>query len=103
MSKITTIQFVSNLSDKEARQLLFEIYERVPISGEDLSYSALLDKITRYVNEAHRLAALEEAVTQYVVDECSGGNIGVQDPINFLLASHRMLVHNMHTVWKEEY
>lgn len=98
-----TIEFVSSLTEDEARALLFEIYERVPIDGEDLSYSALPDKITRHINEAARLAALEEAVTRYVVDECSNGNIGVQDPINFLLASHRMLRHNMHEVWKEEY
>ena len=99
----TTIQFVSELTDQEAKQLLFDIYERVPIAGEDLSYAALPDKITRYVNEAERLSSLEEAVTQYIVEECSNGNIGVQDPINFLLASHRMLRHNMHAVWKEEY
>lgn len=97
------IQFVSELTEQQMRQLLFEIYERIPIAGEDLSYSALPDKITRYVNEAHRLFALEEAITQYIVDECNNGEIGVQDPINFLLASHRMLRHNMHTVWKEEY
>jgi hypothetical protein len=99
----TTIEFVSDLSEKEVRQLLFDIYERVPITGEDLSYSALPDKITRYVNETSRLFALEEAVTKYIVDECNNGEIGVQDPINFLLASHRMLRHNMHEVWKEEY
>lgn len=99
----TTIEFVSDLSEKEVRQLLFDIYERIPIAGEDLSYSALPDKITRYVNETNRLFALEEAVAKYIVDECNNGDIGVQDPINFLLASHRMLRHNMHTVWKEEY
>ena len=99
----TTIEFVSDLSEAEVRQLLFEIYERVPIAGEDLSYAALPDKITRYVNETSRLFALEEAVTKYIVDECNNGEIGVQDPINFLLASHRMLRHNMHEVWKEEY
>ena len=97
------IQFASDLTEQQMRQLLFDIYERIPIAGEDLSYSALPDKITRYVNKAHRLFALEEAVTQYIVDECNNGEIGVQDPINFLLASHRMLRHNMHTVWKEEY
>ena len=97
------IQFASELSEAEMRQLLFDIYERIPIAGEDLSYSALPDKITRYVNEAHRLFALEEEVTRYVVDECNNGEIGVQDPINFLLASHRLLRHNMHDVWKEEY
>ena len=99
----TTIEFVSDLSEAEVRQLLFEIYERVPIAGEDLSYAALPDKITRYVNETSRLFALEEAVTKYIVDECNNGEIGVQDPINFLIASHRMLRHNMHEVWKEEY
>lgn len=99
----TTIEFVSDLSEKEMRQLLFEIYERVPIAGEDMSYSALPDKITQYVNEAHRLLALEEAVTKYIVEECHNGNIGVQDPINFLLASHRMLRHNIHELYKEEY
>ena len=99
----TTIEFVSDLSEKEVRQLLFEIYERVPIAGEDLSYAALPDKITRYVNETYRLLALEEKVTKYIVDECNNGEIGVQDPINYLLASHRMLRHNMHEVWKEEY
>ena len=99
----TTIEFVSELTEAEVRQLLFEVYERVPITDEDLSYSALPDKITRYVNEAHRLATLEEKITRYVVDECSNGNVGVQDPINFLLASHRMLLYNMHNVWKEEY
>ena len=97
------IQFASDLTEQQMRQLLFDIYERIPIAGEDLSYSALPDKITRYVNEAHRLFALEEAVTRYIVDECNNGDIGVQDPINFLLASHRLLRHNMHTVWKEEY
>jgi len=99
----TTIEFVSNLSEKEVRQLLFDIYERVPIAGEDLSYSALPDKITRYVNETSRLFTLEEAVTRYIVDECNNGEIGVQDPINFLLASHRMLRHNIHEIYKEEY
>jgi hypothetical protein len=99
----TTIEFVSELTEAEVRQLLFDIYERVPIAGEDLSYSALPDKITRYVNEAHRLFALEEAVTAYIVEECNNGNIGVQDPINFLLASHRMLRYNLHDTWKEEY
>ena len=98
-----TIQFVSELTDQEAKQLLFDIYERVLISGEDLSYEALPDKITRYVNEAERLFSLEEAVAQYIVEECSNGNIGVQDPINFLLASHRMLRHNIHELYKEEY
>ena len=98
-----TIQFMSKLTDQEAKQLLFDIYERVPIAGEDLSYAALPDKITRYVNEANRLTLLEEAVTQYIVEECSNGNIGVQDPINFLLASHRMLRHNIHELYKEEY
>ena len=97
------IQFVSDLTEQQMRQLLFEIYERIPIAGEDLSYSALPDKITRYVNEAHRLFALEEAVTRYIVDECNNGEIGVQDPINFLLASHRMLRYNMHELYKEEY
>ena len=97
------IQFASDLTEQQMRQLLFDIYERIPIAGEDLSYSALPNKITRYVNEAHRLFVLEEAVTKYIVDECNNGEIGVQDPINFLLASHRMLRHNMHTVWKEEY
>lgn len=99
----TTIEFVSDLSEKEVRQLLFDIYERIPIAGEDLSYSALPDKITRYVNETNRLFALEEAVARYIVDECNNGEIGVQDPINFLLASHRMLRYNMHELWKEEY
>ena len=99
----TTIEFVSDLTEAEAKQLLFDIYERVPIAGEDLSYAALTDKITRYVNEANRLTLLEEAVTQYIVEECSNGNIGVQDPINFLLASHRMLRHNIHELYKEEY
>ena len=98
-----TIQFVSELTEAELRQLLFDIYERVPITGEDLSYAALPDKITRYVNEANRLSSLEEMVTQYIVEECCNGNIGVQDPINFLLASHRMLRHNIHEAWKEEY
>ena len=97
------IQFASDLTEQQMRQLLFDIYERIPISGEDLSYSALPDKITRYVNEAHRLFALEEAVTRYIVDECNNGEIGVQDPINFLLASHRMLRYNMHELYKEEY
>lgn len=99
----TTIEFVSDLTETEVRHLLFEIYERVPIAGEDLSYSALPDKITRYVNETNRLFALEEAVAKYIVDECNNGDIGVQDPINFLLASHRMLRYNMHELWKEEY
>ena len=99
----TTIEFVSDLSEKEVRQLLFEIYERVPIAGEDLSYAALPDKITRYVNETHRLLALEEKVTKYIVDECNNGDIGVQDPINYLLASHRLLRYNLHEVWSEEY
>ena len=98
-----TIQFVSELTETQMRELLYDIYERIPISSEDLSYAALPDKITRYVNDANRLSSLEEAVTQYIVEECCNGNIGVQDPINFLLASHRMLRHNMHTVWKEEY
>lgn len=97
------IQFASELTEAEMRQLLFDIYERIPISGEDLSYSALPDKITRYVNETNRLFALEEAVTKYIVDECNNGEIGVQDPINFLLASHRMLRYNIHELWKEEY
>ena len=97
------IQFASELTEAEMRQLLFDIYERIPIAGEDLSYSALPDKITRYVNETNRLFALEEAVTRYIVDECNNGKIGVQDPINFLLASHRMLRYNMHELWKEEY
>ena len=97
------IQFASELTEAEMRQLLFDIYERIPIAGEDLSYSALPDKITRYVNEAHRLFALEEAVTKYIVDECNNGEIGVQDPINFLLASHRMLRYNIHELYKEEY
>lgn len=99
----TTIEFISELTEAEVRRLLFEVYERIPIAGENLSYSALPDKIIRYVNETNRLFALEEAVTKYIVDECNNGNIGVQDPINFLLASHRMLRHNMHEVWKEEY
>lgn len=97
------IQFASDLTEQQMRQLLFDIYERVPIAGEDLSYSALPDKITRYVNETNRLLALEEAVTKYIVDECNNGEIGVQDPINFLLASHRMLRYNIHELWKEEY
>ena len=97
------IQFASELSEAEMRQLLFDIYERIPIAGEDLSYSALPDKITRYVNEANRLFALEEAVTRYIIDECNNGEIGVQDPINFLLASHRMLRYNIHELYKEEY
>ena len=97
------IQFASDLTEQEMRQLLFEIYERIPIAGEDLSYSALPDKITRYVNETNRLFALEEAVTRYIVDECNNGEIGVQDPINFLLASHRMLRYNIHELYKEEY
>ena len=97
------IQFASDLTEQQMRQLLFDIYERIPISGEDLSYSALPDKITRYVNETNRLFALEEAVTKYIVDECNNGEIGVQDPINFLLASHRMLRYNMHELWKEKY
>ena len=97
------IQFASELTEAEMRQLLFDIYERIPIAGEDLSYSALPDKITRYVNETNRLFALEEAVTKYIVDECNNGEIGVQDPINFLLASHRMLRYNIHELWKEEY
>jgi len=99
----TTIEFVSDLSEKQVRQLLFDIYERIPIAGEDLSYSALPDKITSYVNEARRLFALEEAVTKYIVDECNNGEIGVQDPINFLLASHRMLRYNIHELYKQEY
>ena len=99
----TTIEFVSDLSDQEVRRLLFEIYERVPISGEDLTYVALLDKITHHVNESHRLNVLEETVTKYIVDECNNGDIGVRDPVNFLLASHRMLRYNIHEVWKEEY
>jgi hypothetical protein len=99
----TTIEFVSDLTEAEARQLLFEIYERVPIAGEDLSYAALPDKITRYVNETSRLLALEEAVAKYIVDECNNGDIGVQDPINYLLASHRLLRHNIHEIYKEEY
>ena len=97
------IQFASDLTEQQMRQLLFDIYERIPISGEDLSYSALPDKITRYVNETNRLFALEEAVTKYIVDECNNGEIGVQDPINFLLASHRMLRYNIHELYKEEY
>ena len=97
------IQFASELSETEMRQLLFDIYERIPIAGEDLSYSALPDKITRYVNEAHRLFALEEAITRYIIDECNNGEIGVQDPINFLLASHRMLRYNIHELYKQEY
>ena len=97
------IQFASELTEAEMRQLLFDIYERIPIAGEDLSYSALPDKITRYVNETNRLFALEEAVTKYIVDECNNGEIGVQDPINFLLASHRMLRYNIHELYKEEY
>ena len=97
------IQFASDLTEQQMRQLLFDIYERVPIAGEDLSYSALPDKITRYINETNRLLALEEAVTRYIVDECNNGEIGVQDPINFLLASHRMLRYNIHELWKEEY
>jgi len=97
------IQFASDLTEQQMRQLLFDIYERIPIAGEDLSYSALPDKITRYVNETNRLFALEEAVTRYVVDECNNGEIGVQDPINFLLASHRMLRYNIHELYKEEY
>ena len=97
------IQFASELSETEMRQLLFDIYERIPIAGEDLSYSALPDKITRYVNETNRLFALEEAATRYIVDECNNGEIGVQDPINFLLASHRMLRYNIHELYKQEY
>jgi hypothetical protein len=99
----TTIEFVSDLSEAEVRQLLFEIYERVPIAGEDLSYAALPDKITRYVNETSRLFALEEAVTKYIVDECNNGEIGVQDPINLLLSSHKQLSRNIHEIYKEEY
>jgi len=98
-----TIEFVSELTETQMRELLFDIYERVPIAGEDLSYAALPDKITQYINEANRLSSLEEAVTQYIVEECCNGNIGVQDPINFLLASHRMLRHNIHELYKEEY
>ena len=97
------IQFASELTEAEMRQLLFDIYERIPISGEDLSYSALPDKITRYVNETNRLFALEETVARYIIDECNNGEIGVQDPINFLLASHRMLRYNIHELYKEEY
>jgi hypothetical protein len=97
------IQFVSDLTEAEVRQLLFDIYERVPIAGEDLSYSALPDKITRYINEARRLFKLEEAVTKYIVDECCNGDIGVQDPINFLIGSHRALRYNLHDSWHEEY
>ena len=97
------IQFASELSETEMRQLLFDIYERIPIAGEDLSYSSLPDKITRYVNETNRLFALEEAATRYIVDECNNGEIGVQDPINFLLASHRMLRYNIHELYKQEY
>lgn len=98
----TIIEFISDLSEKEVKKLLFEIYERLPITSDDFSYSELPDKITRYINETHRFITLEEAVVKYIVDECSNGNIGVQDPINFLIASHRMLRHNIHELYKEE-
>jgi hypothetical protein len=97
----TAIELISDITEAEMWSLLFDICERVPIADEDLSYSALPDKITRYINEAHRLFKLEEAVTNYIVEECCNENIGVQDPINFLLASHHMLRANLHYDWKE--
>jgi hypothetical protein len=100
----TGIEFVSELSEAEARQLLFDIFERVPLEdGAEHTYASLPDKITRAVNEARRLTKLEGSVTKYIVEECNNGNIGVQDPINYLIASHRMLRYNLHDTWKEEY
>jgi hypothetical protein len=90
----TGIEFVSDLSETEVRQLLFDIFERVPLEdGAEHTYASLPDKITRAVNEARRLEILENKVTNYIV----------QDPINFLIASHRMLRYNLHDTWKEEY
>lgn len=100
----TTIEFVSDLTEAEARQLLFDVYERVPIAGEDLSYAALPDKITRYVNETHRLLALEEAVARYILEECNDSEqFSIHDPINLLLSSHKQLSRNIHEIYKEEY
>lgn len=98
------IQFVSELSEQEVRTLLFEIFERMPLTdSEENSYSSLPDKITHVVNEAMRLQRLEQKVTNYIVDECNNGNIGVQDPINFLIASHRTLRYHLNDTWHEEY
>lgn len=98
------IEFVSDLTEAEMRQLLFDIFERVPLEDDsEHTYASLPDKITRAVNEARRLEILENKVTNYIVEECNNGNIGVQDPINFLIASHRMLRYNLHDTWKEEY
>lgn len=100
----TGIEFVSELTEAEVRQLLFDIFERVPLTeGETNTYQGLPDKVTSAVNEARRLTKLEESVTKYIVEECNNGNIGVRDPINYLIASHRMLRYNLHDTWKEEY
>jgi len=98
----TTIEAISDLTEQQIKELLIEIYERIPITEENLIYSAIPDKITRYVNESKRLSALEEAVTNYIVNECQGSQIGVQDPINFLMSSYRMLRHNLNEVLNGE-
>lgn len=98
----TTIESISDLTEQQIKELLFKIYERIPITEENLIYSAIPDKITRYVNESKRLSALEEVVTNYIVHECQGSQIGVQDPINFLISSHRMLRHNLKEVFNSE-
>lgn len=85
------IEFISELSEKEARQLLFDIFERIPLKdGEEYTYASLPDKVTRYVNETYRLSALETIVTDYINVEC-GMSLGNRDPINFLIDNHRTL------------
>jgi hypothetical protein len=80
-----------SLSEKEARQLLFDIFERIPLKdGEEYTYASLPDKVTSYVNEANRLSELEAIVAGYMNEEC-GISLGNRDPINFLINNHRTL------------
>lgn len=99
----TTNESIFDLTEQQIKELLLEIYERIPITEENLIYSAIPDKITRYVNESKRLSALEEVVTNYIVHECfQGSRIGLQDPINFLISSHRMLRHKLNEVFNSK-
>ena len=85
------IEFVSELSEKEAKQLLFDIFERIPLKeGEEYTYATLPDKVTSYVNETQRLYELEAVVSGYMNEEC-GISLGNRDPINFLIDNHRTL------------
>lgn len=87
------IEFVSELSEKKAKQLLFDIFERIPLKdGEEYSYDSLPDRVTSYVNETHRLSALETIVKNYLKEEC-GISVGNRDPINFLIHSHSTLIY----------